>query len=196
MRKDKTRTIPHRRRREGRTNYKKRISLLKSRTTRVIIRRFNGNMLIQLINYAPNGDNVILTTSTKELKKYDWKLNKGNIPSSYLVGYLCGKKAQNMKVKEAIVDLGLQIPNKKGRIFAAIKGLKDAGLNINCPEDAFPSEERLSGKHMESYFESNSKEKGDKTQFSLYTKNKVVIKDISKMLDTIKEKIDKEGGKV
>ena len=69
MRKDKTRTIPHRRRREGRTNYKKRISLLKSRTTRVIIRRFNGNMLIQLINYAPEGDKVILTTSTQELKK-------------------------------------------------------------------------------------------------------------------------------
>ena len=41
-----------------------------------------------------------------------------------------------------------------------------------------------------------SKQKGENNQFSQYTKNKVVVKDVSKMLDAIKQKMDKEGGKV
>ena len=53
-----------------------------------------------------------------------------------------------MILLKAIVDFGLQ--SKADRLFALVKGAIDAGLEINCPEEAFPSEDRLSGKHIPS----------------------------------------------
>ena len=197
MTKNKIKTIPLRRKREGRTDYRKRMLLLKSKKERIVIRKFSGNMIIQIITYNPNGDKVLITTSTKELKKYGWELNKGNIPSAYLAGYLCGIKAKKKKINEAIVDIGLQTPKKNGKIFAAVKGAIEAGLKINCPEEALPSIERINGKHIQDYFSLLSENKKENLkQFSNYSKNKIEIKDINNLIKNTKQNIDKEGAKI
>jgi len=171
----KTRTIRYRRRREDKTNYKKRISLLQSEKPRLVIRRSLKNMVIQLIEYKPSGDHIIVSAHSKELKKYNWEFSKGNIPSAYLTGLLIGKKALAKKCKDIIVDLGLQNPRKGTRLYAALKGVIDAGVKIPHDKEIFPSEERIKGEHI-----ANNE----------FIKNEKA-KDLPKVFEQCKEKIMK-----
>lgn len=141
-------TVPHRRKREGKTNYKKRLELLKGRKDRLVIRKTNTQLIIQIVRYEEDGDKVLLTYQSKSLEKEGWKHSKNNIPASYLAGLAAGKQAQSKKVKEAVLDIGLQSPKKGGRIYSALKGVVDSGLKIPVNEEIFPSEDRLLGKHI------------------------------------------------
>lgn len=140
--------IPYRRKREGRTNYRKRLTLLISGTHRIVIRKTNKNMIVQVVDYDDMGDKVIVTASSNELKKQGWSHATGNLPAAYLTGVLAARKSLKKGVKVAIVDLGLQNPSKGSRLFAAVKGAIDGGLEIKCSEEAFPKEERLKGTHI------------------------------------------------
>lgn len=143
-----TRTIPYRRRREDKTNYHKRIALLKSNTLRLVVRKSLKNIVLQLVEYHSFGDKVLVSAHTRELKKFDWNYSCGNLPSAYLIGLVLGKKAIAKKYKSAISDFGLQGPIKGTRLFAALKGVIDAGFHI--PHDAvmFPNEDRIKGEHI------------------------------------------------
>ena len=57
------------------------------------------------------------------------------------------------EIKEAILDLGLYPSTKGSRIYACVKGVLDAGLNIPCDESIFPSEERIKGLHIAKHLE-------------------------------------------
>lgn len=72
--------VPFRRRREGKTVYRKRLKLLLSGKPRLVVRRFNSNILAQLVEYDPKGDRVIFTIHSNVLKKYGWKGHRGNLP--------------------------------------------------------------------------------------------------------------------
>jgi len=137
--------LPYKRKRQGKTDYKKRLALLKSGKARLVIRKALNNMLLQIVQYEPDGDKVILTIHGISLKKYGWDVHKGNLSAAYLTGLLCGKAAGEKDIKEAIVDLGLNKSFKGGVQYAAIKGAIDAGLKIPCSEKAFPEESRLMG---------------------------------------------------
>lgn len=143
-----TRTIRHRRKREGKTNYKKRLELLKGRKNRLVVRKTNSQFIIQIVKHHEDGDKVIQTTESKELTKLGWKHNLKNTPTAYLTGILAGKKAKENKIKEAILDLGLQTPRKNSKLYAIIKGAKESGLNIPVNEEIYPSEDRIQGKHI------------------------------------------------
>lgn len=135
------------RRRENKTNYKKRLGLLKSGKTRLVIRKSLCNISVQFINYKPEGDQTVVSTVSTELKKLGWN-KTGNVPAAYLTGFLAGKKAKEKKVGEAILDLGLQTSTKGSRIYAALKGVLDSGINIPHSKDILPSEDRIKGKHI------------------------------------------------
>jgi large subunit ribosomal protein L18 len=135
------------RRREKKTNYKKRLALIKSGKTRLVIRKSLNNISVQFINYKPEGDYTIISTVSAELKKLGWN-KTGNVPAAYLTGLLAGKKAKEKKIEEAILDLGLQISTKGSRIYAALKGVLDAGVKIPHSKDILPSEDRIKGKHI------------------------------------------------
>lgn len=141
--------ISYRRKREGRTNYKKRLTMLISGNHRIVIRKSNKNMIVQVVDYHENGDKVLVTASSAELKKQGWDHATGNLPAAYLTGVLAARKSAKKNVKGAIVDLGLQTSAKGSRLFAAVKGAIDGGLDVKCSEDAFPTEDRLNGKHMD-----------------------------------------------
>lgn len=140
--------ITYHRKREGKTNYKKRLRLLQSRKKRLVIRRTNKYVIAQIVEYKPSGDVVVVSSNSKALTKLNWKYSCKNLPASYLTGLMLSKKAKDKKVLEAILDLGLQTPIKKSRIYAVLKGVVDGGISIPCSEDIFPGEERLSGKHI------------------------------------------------
>lgn len=143
--------VPYRRKREGRTNYRKRLKLLVSGTTRMSVRKTNKHIIVQFIQYSDKGDHVIVTATSENLKKSGWNHATGNLPASYLTGLMAGKLALKKNVKDAIVDLGLQIPSSGSRLYAAVKGAIDAGVKIPCSQEAFPSEDRLTGKHISDY---------------------------------------------
>ena len=145
------RTVPHRRRRENKTNYKTRLDLLKSNEHRFVVRKTLKQIIVQLVKYNPEGDKVLFTINSSQLKKMGWKHSTSNIPSAYLIGLLAGKKAQELKVKKGILDLGVSYTIKGSRLFATLKGLIDSGLEIPSADDIFPSEERISGKHIADY---------------------------------------------
>jgi large subunit ribosomal protein L18 len=176
--------IKYRRKREGKTNYKKRLTLLLSKKPRLVIRRSTNNISLQVIDYHEDGDKVLVSANSSELKSIGWKANTGNIPAAYLTGLLLAKKAKNKKVKEVVVDIGLNTPSKGSRIFSALKGAIDGGLETPHTEDRFPSEDVVSGKEIINYLK-NTKLIGK--QFSSYIKDKI---DIAKQFEDVKKKIN------
>jgi large subunit ribosomal protein L18 len=140
--------LPFRRKREGRTNYKKRLAMLKSGKPRLIIRRSNKHMLLQLAQYHPDGDKILVSVDSKVLAKHGWSHSTKSVPASYFAGVLLAQAAKQHKIGEAIVDLGLQQHRAGTRACAAIKGAIDGGLAIPAGEEIFPSAERIAGKHI------------------------------------------------
>lgn len=139
-----------RRHREGRTDYRKRLKLLKSRKIRIVIRKSLKNIKIQFVQYYPEGDKILVSAVSNELiKNYNWKYSTATITASYLIGLLAGKKAIDKGIKQGILDIGRNPPTTGNKLFAAVKGVVDAG--IECPHDAskVPAEDRILGKHLD-----------------------------------------------
>lgn len=155
--KKSTFNVAFRRKREGKTDYKKRLAILKSRTTRAVIRRSNKNLLIQAIDFTPEGDKIITFAHTNELKKYGWKGANGNTSAAYLCGILFAKKAQSKKVKKVIADIGMQTSVKQGTLYGAAKGIKDGGLEIEVSQEILPEEKRIKGKNSQNFEEVKKK---------------------------------------
>jgi large subunit ribosomal protein L18 len=147
----KQRKIDKKRRRQAKTNYNKRLILLKGNSPRLVVRKTNKYLILQIIESKHAEDKVIYSANTKELLKFGWdKDKKGSLKSisaGYLGGLLLGKKAKGLK-ERVILDIGL-IPNTKGsRVYAAVKGLADSGIEINYNDKIMPSKERIEGKHI------------------------------------------------
>ncbi len=151
MNKSNIHTVKHRRRREGKTDYKKRIKILSSKKLRLLIRKTNTKIITQLIEFDIKGDKVKVGIDSTALKVLGWTGGLKNIPAAYLTGYLIGKKALTAGITEAILDTGLNTTIKGSRIYSALKGAVDAGLKVPCSKEIFPTEERLNGKHIEDF---------------------------------------------
>jgi len=144
----KSYSVKFRRRRSGKTNYKKRLAFMKSEKSRLVVRRSNKYLITQLVNYDEAGDKSVVQFNSISLKKKGWKHSCANVPAAYLSGLEIAKMAKTAKIKEAIFDMGSYTPTKGCRIYAVLKGAVDGGLNIPHSEKAFPSEERLNGEHI------------------------------------------------
>lgn len=138
--------VPFRRRREQKTDYDQRLELLKSGKTRAVVRLSNNHTRVHLVEYSPEGDENNAQTVSKQLEEYGWDGHTGNLPAAYLTGYLAGMKTD---VEEAVLDVGLRSVKAGSRIFAAVQGLKDAGVEIPVGEDMVPDKPRLKGEHIE-----------------------------------------------
>lgn len=141
--------MQHARRRLQKTDYKKRLALLKSGKPMLVVRKSLENMRVQIVEFNPKGDETLASAFSVELGGLGWKGGKGNLPAAYLTGLLAGMRAKKAGISEAILDLGLQTNTKGSRIYAALKGAVDAGLSVPHSEEILPSEERISGKHIQ-----------------------------------------------
>ncbi len=137
------------RRRENKTDYKLRIGLLKSGKARIVVRMTNRYAVVQLVESNEAQDKVVAGVSSKELIKNGWSEKSTgslkSIPSCYLTGLLMSKKIKN---KDVILDIGMAIHHKGGRIYAVAKGLVDGGVNLKVDRRVFPSDERIKGEHL------------------------------------------------
>jgi len=138
-----------RRRRECKTDYKARKTLLISEIPRIVVRRTNKYFILQAVESNEAQDKVLATVTSKELLKNGWDIKMSgslkSIPAGYLTGLLMAKKLKSGKF---IMDLGMARTLKGSRVFAVVKGLVDGGLKIPVNENVFPSEERLTGEHL------------------------------------------------
>ncbi len=140
--------VKMRRRREGKTNYRKRLAYLKSGKPRAVVRKTLRYLIVQIVEYHDDGDKILVGVNSSHLKKYGWKGSFKNTPAAYLTGYLAGKLALKKGIEEAVLDIGLQSPVKGSRVFAALKGMVDAGLYVPHSEEVYPSEDRIKGEHI------------------------------------------------
>ncbi len=143
-----------RRRREGKTDYQARKALVISRKPRLVTRFSLKNVTVQIVVAKLHGDEVLAAANSRELvKTYGWKAPTGNVPAAYLTGLLCGLKAKAKDVEEAILDIGLISPTKGSKIFAALSGVLDAGVDVPHSEEKIVKE-RMKGEHIAKYAKS------------------------------------------
>lgn len=142
--------IQKRRRRENKTDYGARLQMLKSYVPRLVIRRTNKYIIIQLVSTEEAKDKVLSGVTSKELLENGWDTKLAgslkSLPAAYLTGILMAKKLGKAKEKYA-VDLGMARNIKGSRIYASVKGLVDGGLNVSAGEKCFPTKERIEGNH-------------------------------------------------
>jgi len=168
MSRERIRVVPHRRRREQKTDYRQRLGLLRSGKPRFVVRKTNNNIVCQIVSYKPDGDTTMVTATAADVRKMGWKGHGGNLPVAYLTGLLCGIRAKGKGVKDAVMDIGLHTSTKGSALYAALKGGLDAGIDIPHSEDVMPSAERVSGKSISEY------RKQDVTKNFEETKAKIV----------------------
>jgi large subunit ribosomal protein L18 len=179
--------VKFRRRREGKTNYYRRRRLLLSRRPRLVVRKTNTNTIVQLVNASVVGDTTVASAISTELGSHGWTAGTGNVPAAYLTGFLAGLRAKNRGVKEAILDVGLNPPVKGSRIYAALKGVIDAGLDVPHNQDVLPDESRISGEHIVASYNHF----GDKSNmFGKLGQKKTIITTIPKKVKTVKKALE------
>lgn len=179
-------TLSYRRKREGKTNYNARLKLLSSKKVRIVVRKSLRSIQMQIIEYCHNGDVVKVSAHSRELVKLGWKGGAGNTPSAYLTGLLLGKKALKAGIKDCIVDIGLQASVKGSVLYAAIKGVIDAGVTVPFSDGIAPDESRIRGEHIATWAATR---KGDKKEFVQYTKNSLNPEELPSHFDQIKQTI-------
>lgn len=181
------------RRRECKTDYRKRLKLLKGGDVRLVIRRTLSNVHVQFIKYDKNGDKTLLEEMSKNLGKYGWLAHFNNLPAAYLIGLLSGLKARKLGINKAVLDTGLQISTKGNAIYATLMGVLDSGLKIPTDEKILPDKNRISGEHIANYAGLLSKERYER-QFSSYFKRRLKPEDLPEHFEEVKKKImDKFG---
>ncbi len=140
--------MPLKRRLEGKTDYRTRLNLIKSGKTRAVVRCSNKNVKIQFVKYKPDGDHILMTVTTQKLEDHGWDGSRSNIPAAYLLGFLAGKQALEAGVDEAVLDIGMNVPQPCGKYFAALRGMVEAGLDIPHSPDILPDDEKIKGVHI------------------------------------------------
>ncbi|PIN93545.1 50S ribosomal protein L18 [Candidatus Pacearchaeota archaeon CG10_big_fil_rev_8_21_14_0_10_31_24] len=140
------RTI-RRRRLEAKTDYKARLTLLKSGKPRLVVRRTNKYIIAQIVTTDIAQDKVIKSVISKDLIAKGWpESKKGSLKSkaaAYLTGYLLGKEVKS-KVPKAIFDIGMYRNLEKSRLYAVLKGALDAGLDIPHNPNVLITDEEIS----------------------------------------------------
>jgi len=141
------RGLPKRRRHEQKTDYNARLSLLKSSKPRLVVRKTNRYMIVQIVKSQDAQDTVILNVTSKDLLGNGWpEAQSGSLKSrvaAYLTGYLAAKSALKIGVKEAILDMGMHRNVKNSRIFALVRGAIDGGLALPAGAESLPTDEDL-----------------------------------------------------
>jgi large subunit ribosomal protein L18 len=141
--------VHFRRRREGKTDYRVRLRLLKSDLPRAVVRFSERRIRVSIVAFDPVGDRVVAVAESGELSGITFPAaSQSSTPAAYLTAYLAGLRAKSAGTESAVLDAGLRHPTVGGRLSAALKGLLDAGIEIPHGEGGFPKGDRLNGTHL------------------------------------------------
>jgi len=185
-----------RRRREGKTDYRKRKTVLMSKVTFVSPRITNKNINVQFLEATPQGDRVLASAHIRELYKLGWNGSGTSLPAAYLTGLTAGLKASNIGIKQCYIYIGLRRYLPGSRISAILKGVIDAGLEVPADIKSMPSKERINGEHISSYAKSLLKIDKEKYKrlFSKRIKNGLKPEEYPKHFEETKKKILEKYG--
>ena len=152
-----------RRRREGKTDYRKRKAIIVGKSPFLSVRISGRYVYAQLMKPAAGGDTTICSASSKDIaSKFGWKGSTKSIPGAYLTGLYLGRIAGEKDVSKAIVYSGIDRYIHGSRLASVINGARDAGLEVAVDEESLPDESRLNGTHIVNYakkLESEDKER-------------------------------------
>ena len=165
--------VPFRRRREGKTDYYQRTRLIVSDVPRMVVRKTNRHIIVQLVTAELDGDRTLVAANSAELEKYGYKGSTSSTPAAYLTGMLFAVKAKKAQQESANLDIGLNRATPGVRVFAALKGAVEACLAIPHGEEILPSDERVKGAHIAAY----NKNAGD------------IVKNVEQVADAIKKEL-------
>lgn len=175
----------YRRRREGKTDYRARKRLItqdknkyNSPKYRLVVRITNKRVICQIAYAEIDGDKILASAYSDELKRYGLKCGFKNYPAAYCTGLLVGRRllnklgldgdyegntdvdgevvkteangrtyyvaevADEKRPFRAFLDVGLRSTSTGNRVFGALKGATDAGLDIPHSEKRFPGYDR------------------------------------------------------
>ncbi len=193
MKKSDVYTVQFRRKRKQSTDYRRRLKILTSNKPRLVVRKSLKNIQAAIVEYDEKGDVVKISAHSSNLKKFGWIHATGNLPAAYLVGFLIGRRAKNAKFDEVVVDIGFNKSVKGCKVYAVLAGALDAGLSVHHSKEILPSKERIMGKHIMVYEELLKKDESLlKKQFGFYLKNNIVLSDIVKKFEEVKDNINKQ----
>jgi large subunit ribosomal protein L18 len=165
--------VPFRRRREGKTDYYQRTRLVVADAPRMVVRRTNRHIIVQLVIAEMDGDRTLVSANSAELEEYGYTGSTSSTPAAYLTGMLFAAKAKKAQHNRAILDIGLNRATPGARVFAALRGAVEGGLEVPHSEKILPSDGRVKGEHIAAY----NKNAGD------------IVKNVEKAADTIKKEL-------
>ncbi len=143
--------VRFRRRREGRTDYYRRMKLIVSDRPRMVVRRTNRQIIVQLVTATMEGDLTLVAARSAELEAFGYSGSLSNTPAAYLTGMLFAVKALNEGYEGANLDIGLARASRGSRVFAALKGAVSAGLDVPHSPEVLPGDDRTNGAHIAAY---------------------------------------------
>jgi large subunit ribosomal protein L18 len=184
--------VSYRRRREAKTNYKARRILATSGKPRFVVRPSSRNIRIQLVESKVEGDYILAQVDSWELKKYGWLGGSKNTPSAYLLGLIAGHKALKQGIEKAYLDIGLNRPTRGARVFAAVKGARDVGLEIPCDSGVMPEPDRIEGMAISEYVGSLEDRHDLEAMFSGYLKRGLKPQGLPEHFGEVKTRIEED----
>jgi large subunit ribosomal protein L18 len=187
--------VPYRRRREAKTDYKSRRILATSEKPRLVVRSSNKNISIQIVESKIIGDVVLTQVNSSELDEYGWLGGKKSTPAAYLLGMMAGRKALVAGIEEANLDIGLARPTPGSRVFAALKGALDAGLEVPCNSDILPEVARIEGNSISEYAKTIEDPQDYEKAFSGYLQRGLKPEGLPEHFKIVKARIE-EGKKI
>jgi len=156
--------VKYRRRREGKTNYARRYSMViqdktkyASHKYRLVVRFTNKDTICQIVYSKIQGDFVLAAAYGHELTKFGIAVGHTNYAGAYATGLLVARRvlkklhldtkyqgnktingedylvtpiAGDARPFKAFLDVGLRRTSTGSKVFAALKGATDGGLNI------------------------------------------------------------------
>jgi len=190
---------------------------------RMIVRFSNTDVTCQIAYARLEGDIVVSAAYSHELPRYGVKVGLTNYAAAYCTGLLLARRVlkkfsldtvyegnteingemYNVEDEDdgpgafrACLDVGLARTSTGAKVFAALKGAVDGGLDIPHSEKRFPGydaeskslnaevhRDHIFGKHVASYMSSLAEddEEAYKKQFSRYIKNGITAEGVEAM---------------
>lgn len=139
------RPIPHRREREGKTDYRQRRKLLKGRLPLAVFRKSNRYITLQIVAFDPRGDRTLAAAHSAELRGAGFQGGAKSATAAYLAGHLLALRARSRGVERAVLHLGRHASTPGSRLYAALRGAREGGLDIPASEEILPGDDRLDG---------------------------------------------------
>jgi len=197
---------------------------------RLVVRCTNKDIICQVVQAKMVGDHTLCAAYSHELPKYGVKVGLTNYAACYATGLLCARRLLKklgmdeeyegqtevdgeMYTVEAegdkrpftcLLDVGLVRTSTGAKVFGALKGAADGGLNIPHSEKRFPGYDReakdfdaethkkyIFGGHVTEYMELLEEEDPERyqTQFAKYIEEEIEGDGLEEMYEKCHEAI-------